>query len=160
MNLCTPALLSAAVIALLAGCNSTSVSPAHPTTRGATPVAARDLPNGPEAGLEKGMIADTVRKIMGAPNEITPMPAPTGQAEVWIYRRTVSGAVRQVQVGSRSIPIQTVRDTDGTERVVQSIEEPILRQEFELIDMTIRLLMYDHAYVEQTRSAVRRVSYQ
>ncbi len=160
MNLSAPALLSAAVIALLSACASTSVSPGAGTanpSRSAMPV---NLPPGPEARLQRGMAIARVKQIMGAPAEITPLQTPSGTAEVWIYHRTSTGAVRQVQVGSRSIPVQTILQPDGSMRVVHAVEEPVFKDETENFDETIRLLIYDGAYLEQTHTVQRRLSFQ
>jgi outer membrane protein assembly factor BamE (lipoprotein component of BamABCDE complex) len=78
-----------ALIAVLAGCVNPPSSPA-PANAGAGPTAAA-ADDHPERALKKGMTADQVRQIMGAPVEIKPKPAPTGTAEVWVYRRTVLG---------------------------------------------------------------------
>jgi len=154
-----PALLSAGVIALLVGCASTPASPTAPA-----PTVSRSdnsvLPSGPEAALEKGMTADTVKRIMGAPAEIRPMPSSTDRAEIWVYRRTTQGSVRQVQVGSKTIPLSTVVDSNGAVRVLQSIEEPIFSQQFEIFDETVSLLMYDRQYVERKRTVQKRLEYQ
>jgi len=158
MNPRAPALLSAAAIALLAACASTSVAPGG----GARPAAATGLSApaaGPEGSLAKGMTADTVRRIMGAPSEVRPMASPSGRAEVWLYRRTTPGGTRQVQVGSRTIPIQTTTDANGLTRVAQSIEEPIFQQEYEYFDEQVRLLIFNDQLVEQARSFKRRVEY-
>ncbi len=158
MNPRTPALLSAAVIALLAACSSTSTAPAGraPPTPA---LGTAGPPVGPEGSLEKGMTAATVRRVMGAPAEVRPMASPTGRAEVWLYHRTTPGATRQVQVGSRTIPIVTTTDTNGLTRVVQSIEEPIFQQEYEYFDEEVRLLMFNDQFVELKRAFKRRLEY-
>lgn len=158
MSLRAPALLSAAVIALLAACSSPSTAPAGR----AQPALGHGIagpPAGPERSLAKGMTADSVRKIMGSPSEVKAMASPSGRAEVWLYYRTTPGGTRQVQVGSRTIPIQTTTDTNGLVRVVQSIEEPIFQQEYEYFDEDVRLLMFNDQFVEQARSFKRRLEY-
>ena len=87
------------------------------------------------------------------------MASPEGRAEVWIYRRTTPGGSRQVETGSRTVPIQTATDANGMTRVVRTIEEPIFQQEYEYFDEVVQLLMYNDQFVERKRTFTRRVEY-
>jgi hypothetical protein len=104
------------------------------------------------------MTAATVRRIMGAPSEITPMESPSVRAEVWIYRRTTLGPARQVQVGFKTVAVDSEVLPDGRTRVMHSRDEPIFQEELEMFDETVRLLMFNDTYAEQTRSFQRRVT--
>ncbi len=163
-------LLAAVAIALAAGCAG---APPSPAARARSPAAAAtpdgadprtaliSAPRGPEAALEKGMTAEMVRRVMGgAPAEILPMRTAAGTAEIWVYRRTTQGSVRQVQVGTKSIPIAWATGTDGQQRVLQSIDEPILRMQTEIFDETVQLLVFGGRFLEQKRSVQRRLAYQ
>jgi outer membrane protein assembly factor BamE (lipoprotein component of BamABCDE complex) len=146
MHSCRRALAPLALIAVLAGCVNPPSSPA-PANAGSGPAAAA-AGDHPERTLKKGMTADQVRQIMGAPAEIKPKPAPTGKAEVWVYRRTVLGPPQQVQVGVQPITV-TVQDPDGVTRQKTLREDPIYRQAHDKITETILLLMFDNQLVEQ-----------
>jgi hypothetical protein len=136
MILRASALLPAALIALLAGCADT------PTTSSTTAAATGSSPsmtatNGPETTLTKGMTAEAVKGIMGEPAEIKPMKSPAAKAEIWVYHRTTRGRVQQVQLGTSD-----------------------LRQQTEIIEETINLLMFDDKFFEQNHSVSTRLEYQ
>jgi hypothetical protein len=151
-----PALIPAALFAFLAGCSSMPPpSPAKDARAGST-VAA--VGNGSERTLQKGMTAEAVKRIMGEPAEIKPMQSAAGKAEVWLYRRTSSVPVQQVQVSTRSTDITTIGG-DGQARVAQRIEEPVFAQQIQIIDETISLLMFDDKLIEQKESVQKRLEY-
>ena len=104
------------------------------------------------------MTAAEVKRLMGEPAEIKPMAAPTGKAEVWIYRRTTRGPMDQIQVGTRSTPI-TTKGADGQYHVVQTAEEPIFMQQVLIIEETTSLLMFDGQLLEQKQTAQKRMEY-
>lgn len=151
-----PALIPAALFAFLAGCSSMPPpSPAKDASAGSTVAAAG---NGPERTLQKGMTAEAVKRIMGEPAEIKPMQSAAGKAEVWVYQRTSSMPVQQVQVSTRSTDITTI-GSDGQAHVTQSIGEPVFAQQIQIVDETISLLMFDGKYVEQKQSVEKRLEY-
>jgi hypothetical protein len=151
-----PALIPVALLAFLAGCSSMPPpSPAKDAGAGST-VAA--VGSGPERALQKGMTAEAVKRIMGEPVEIKPMPSPDGKAEVWVFHRMSSVPVQQVQVGTRSTDITTIGG-DGQAHVAQSIAEPVFAQQIEIVDETISLLMFNGKYVEQKQSVQKRLEY-
>ena len=154
-----PILFSAAALVLAAGCSTTPV-PSAPVAAATPAVRPGDaaLLVGPEAGLKKGMRADAVRRIMGSPTEIRAMKAPSGKAETWIYRRTVTGHVQQVEVGVRSTPITDVAGA-AQGLMPKSIDEPIMQQETEVYDVAVNLLMFDDVLIEQNRVVHQRVEY-
>lgn len=151
-----PALIPAALLAFLAGCSSLPPSsPAKDAGAGSTVAAVGD---GPEHTLQKGMTAEAVKRIMGEPAEIKPMPSPTGKAEVWVYHRTSSAPIRQVQVGTRFTNVTTIGG-DGQAHVAQTVEEPVFAQQIQIVDETVSLLLFDGKLVEQTESAQKRMEY-
>ena len=116
------------------------------------------LDDGPEHALQKGMPAEAVKRIMGEPAETKPMASPTGKAEVWVYHRTRSAPNQQVQIGTRFTNITTIGG-DGQAHVARTIEEPVFAQQIEIVEVTVRLLLFDGKYVEQTESAQKRFEY-
>lgn len=54
--------------------------------------------------LHKGMTADAVIQAVGRPQEVKPMKAPDGQAEVWTYRRVFRRDTYQVATGVEEVP--------------------------------------------------------
>ncbi len=54
--------------------------------------------------LEKGMTAETVRKLIGEPKEIKKLDSPEGKAESWIYRREIGARFMDVAAGTREVP--------------------------------------------------------
>jgi hypothetical protein len=116
------------------------------------------LGNGPEQALQKGMTAEAVKRIMGEPAEIKPMQSPTGTAETWVYHCTVQGPVEQIQVGTRTDSI-VAKGSDGQDHVVQTVEEPVFKQQFHFIEETVRLLMFDGRLIEQHRAVQKRTEY-
>jgi len=54
--------------------------------------------------LEKDMTGETIRSIIGTPDEITPMKSKEGRAETWIYRRKIGTKAVQVAIGEREVP--------------------------------------------------------
>lgn len=152
MSLRPIALISAAMIALLAACIETSTSPPSPGANpGAVPAAVAS--NGPEKSLKRGMTADAVKAIMGSPAEIKPMKAPTGTAEIWVYHRTTTGQVNEIQVGTNSTPISTI-NSNGQTTVLRTIDQPIFQQQTEFIDESIYLLMFDGRF-QQLKTSFR-----
>lgn len=150
-----PALIPAALFAFLAGCSSMPPSPGKDASAGSTVAAVGD---GPEHTLQKGMTAEAVKRIMGEPAEIKPMQSPTGKAEVWVYHRTSSAPIQQVQVGTRSTDITTIGG-DGQAHVANRIEEPVFAQKIEIVDETVSLLMFDGKFIEQKESVQKRLEY-
>jgi hypothetical protein len=97
------------------------------------------------------MTADAVKAIMGSPAEIKPMKAPTGTAEIWVYHRTATGQVKEVQVGTNSTPISTT-NSNGQTTVLRTIDQPIFQQQTEFIDESIYLLMFDGKFQQLNTS--------
>ena len=149
-----------ALLSLLAGC--TTAPPPAPVSPGAGATAsptAEALEHGPESTLRKGMTAAEVRRILGEPAEIKPMKAPSGKAETWVYHRIIRGPVQQVQVGTRSTPIASMLGNSAA-AMPTTVDEPIFRQQAEVIEETLNLLMFDDLLVDQSRSFKKRMEYQ
>ncbi len=141
-------LLSLVVVAFHAGCASAPASSAGAAGSPAASPAAAVITGESGEALQKGMAAAEVRRIMGPPDEIQAQPAPSGKAEVWVYRRATVGSTKQVQVGVRPIT-QQVLGSDGTSRTVTLAQEPVYMQAHTKTTQTIRLLMYNDQFIEQ-----------
>jgi len=153
MNVRSIPLLATVLIGLFAGCADTSTPP--PST-GAKPgpTSTSVTPSGPETYLKRGMTPKEVKTIMGNPIEIEPVKVQARTAEIWTYRRSTQGNVRQVQVGTHSLPIITT-SSPGQTSVWQTTAEPIYKQQTEIIDETIDLLMLD-GHLQKVNRAVNR----
>lgn len=156
MHLRYPAYIPAALAAFLVSCSNTP-APSMPDAPTAAPTATA-VGEGPEHALQKGMTADAVKQIMGNPAEIKLMATATGKAEVWVYRRTSSTPVRQVQVGTRVTTTPVTGDHQGN-MPAMSVDEPVYAQQIEVVDETISLLMFDDKLIEQKASAQKRLEY-
>jgi hypothetical protein len=129
------ALLPAVLIAMLAGCADTPTSPAAAPSSASSPM--RTATSTPEVTLQKGMTAEAVRGIVGEPAEIKPMKSPAAKAEIWVYHRTTRGRVQQVQLSTSDF-----------------------RQQTEIIEETINLLMFDDKFFEQNHAVSSHLEYQ
>jgi len=159
-----PCLIAVILTVMLGGCETPSANvppaaaaPAAPEAAGAQ--APKAALSGPEASLRKGMTAAEVRKIMGAPREIKPMPSPSGTAEVWVYVRSSSHTGDLVQVGQRMVQV-TQQVADGRLVTSQVPGDPIIMQEVKNEEETISLLMFDGAFVTLKRSVAHSKDYQ
>ncbi|HUJ42705.1 MAG TPA: hypothetical protein VLW52_03755 [Opitutaceae bacterium] len=159
MNSRLPALLPIALITLLAGCAS-APAPSTATRAGSgSPAADAVAASGPEATLQKGMPVAMVKRIMGEPSEIRPMKSPEGKAEIWVYHRTTRGAMQQIPIGTTSTDITTI-GLDGKANVQKVTGETIVRQETQIVDETINLLIFDDQFIEQNKFVQTRMEYQ
>ncbi len=123
-----------------------------PATNRAAAVAPPMLTGQSGEALRKGMTGDEVRRIMGTPIEIQPFPAPSGAAEVWLYRRKSVGPTRQLQVGVQAVN-QQVLGSDGAGHTRTLDQVPIYRQMHIETSETIRLLMFEGRFVESKVTA-------
>jgi outer membrane protein assembly factor BamE (lipoprotein component of BamABCDE complex) len=136
---------------LAAGCTSTSSStaPRHPVVAGTVIDAAASK-------LEKGMSADTVRKLLGKPAEITLRRTAEGTVEEWTYHRNFQRA-EQVPAGMREVPA-FVGPTGGSGGM-GTMQEPIYTIEIHDIDETLKLLMFKGSLMEWKSAFTDRRSY-
>lgn len=134
-----------ALASLPAGCTSTSssIAPRPPVVAGAMIDAAASK-------LEKGMSADTVRKLLGKPDEITLHPTAEGTAEEWTYHRNFQRA-DQVPTSMREVPA-FVGPMGGGSDGMGTVQEPIYSLETHEINETLKLLMFQ-GKLEEWKSA-------
>lgn len=102
-----------------------------------------------EAQLKQGMSADQVLKIMGKPTETQPMEAPSGKAEVWIYRTRQELSRERFETATR--PITTlVRDSNGNERTQVIGHESTYGVQKRVLVRSYQVLMFnDHLLNEK-----------
>jgi hypothetical protein len=129
---------------LLQGAGAAAPSTPGKIVSGSKPAAAS--PDNPESALKLAMAADAVREIMGQPEEIKPMKAPSGKAEIWVYKRETNRRVDRVQVGS--IPITTTTTGADGRTSVQIIGENVQYADVHVVTVeTVEVLMYNDHYV-------------
>jgi hypothetical protein len=139
------------VLPWLTGCASTP-APTSASPEAAKPAQTRADVDRSMRVLHKGMTAEEVQTAWGAPVKIEPMEAPTGRAEVWTYRFSFVGGLRQVQtseiVYTRPNPLTGIEET---------LKEPVFSTEQTMIDQIVDLLFYDGRLTEwkQEREVAR-----
>jgi hypothetical protein len=114
-------------------------------------------PDAPASALKQGMSADEVRHLMGKPDEIRPMKAPNGKAEVWVFTREIGRRVDRVGLPSASI-VTTVVSVDGTMRQ-QTTPGPVQYHDvYYVTEETVELLMFnDHFLLQKVHRRERQV---
>jgi len=113
-------------------------------------------PAGPVATLKRGMSADEVRQIMDRPIEIKPMAAPTGKAEIWIFKRKFDERIELVQVGTQPV-MTTLYGPDGRPSIQTTAGDARYATVHYATEETIQLLLYDGRFVsgKVSRQAVK-----
>jgi hypothetical protein len=158
--------LAVLVPILVAGCATTpaATSSSGPARGAVSPapapaaLAAAPASEGPEQNLKEGMGGDDVRRIMGDPAEVKPMPNQSGKAEIWIYRRTIAQRVEQVVVGTKPITYSTV-GSDGNAHSETVAEEPIYKQAVKTDIDVLQLLIFEGHYLSQKHTTEKQLSY-
>ncbi len=146
MKTSTQVLLFVASIGLAAAVEA--AEPAAPARNPANRTDAAVVAKDPRlAQLKKGMPAAEVIKIFGQPKSVKSMAAPSGKAEVWVYRELVSNVCQPVQVGTRPITI-VVHDGDR-ERTDTIAEEPIFKMQRKVVEQVTSLLLFNDHFLEQ-----------
>ena len=128
----------------LFGCSS-PVNPepkaaASPPSLGSATTASNEEQNSgmPFPKLEKGMTAETVRKLLGEPKEIQPTPSPAGKTEVWVYHFEKNLGMVQVAAGTRPVQVMSViPNASGT----VTVQEPVYNMAAKKAEITLSLLM-------------------
>ena len=119
-------------------------------TTAAEPSASTAMTPKTKSTLMKGMSADTVRRIVGAPQEIRPIKSEAGEGEVWIYRRVEKQWTQQSAVTMESVPgfAGTVGEGSG----IRDFDVPAYRLERVRLIQVTRLLMFDGKMVSAVQS--------
>lgn len=103
-------------------------------------------PRSPELALKAEMPASAVRELMGKPEEIKPIKAPEGKAEVWVYTRSVSNRMERVGFPSAEV-VTIVIGSDGQPHN-QTTPGPIQYHEvYYVTEKTLELLMFNDRFV-------------
>jgi len=131
-------------------------STAVPLTDSALPVPKMEVvKDGPEANLRQGMTADAVTALMGKPDSIKPMEAPTGKAEIWAYRNLINTTDRQFPASIEALTSQTV-DSHGNTQTQQLGTKTVYKIERIRTFRRTSLLMFNGALLNQ-KSTVEQV---
>jgi hypothetical protein len=110
----------------------------------------------PKFALKWAMPAEAVRQIMGRPDEIKPMNAPKGKAEIWVFTRELNQRVERLPVGA--VPIMaTTYEIDGSchdkkmgRAHSQQIGETVVYGDLHYATLeTVEVLMYNEHFVTQ-----------
>jgi hypothetical protein len=134
--------LAAALIVLLpAGCTSVPSPSASQMPAGQPSSTSTTIRNAEGAALEKGMTAETVRRLWSEPAEIQPYAPLKAYAEVWTYRRTVSDRASFVLAGTQSVSM-------ALGQTVQMVDQPVKRLEHRTIIEETSLLMFEGRLLE------------
>lgn len=90
--------------------------------------------------LQKGMTAETIRKLLGEPREIQPTPSPTGKAEIWVYSFEKDLGMVQVAAGTHPVEVLSmIPNASGT----VTIQEPVYTMAAKKEEITLSLLMFN-----------------
>ncbi|MFT3831264.1 MAG: hypothetical protein QM691_16320 [Opitutaceae bacterium] len=101
-----------------------------------------------EAQLKQGMSADDVLKILGKPTETQPMEAPSGKAEIWIYRTRQELSRERFETATR--PITTlVRDSNGNERTQVIGHESTYGVQKRVLVRSYQVLMFNDHFLNE-----------
>jgi hypothetical protein len=122
----------------LDGCGT--VAESAKTTGAPTAPAKSDAGEMPFPTLEKGTTAEVIRKKLGNPVEIQPMPSPEGKAEIWIYKYEKSLGMVQVAGGTiaREVMSPSMSGVGMT-----TVQEPILTMADKTAHITLSLLLFN-----------------
>lgn len=122
---------------------------------GAQPKVAAAAPESPLAGLKKGLTAKAVLELLGKPQEVRPMKAPDGKAEVWVYTRELGTYIKQIGFPGPEI-ITYVIGGDG-KPIEQKTPGPVFYEHVRHItEEVVELLMFNDQYVVHKISRTER----
>jgi len=142
------ALVASGALALLfspAYASSTTNAPKAEATNASPRPATAEAP---ENALKRAMAVADVKRIMGEPAEVKPMAAPTGKAEIWVYRRKIGDSWVQIQTASKPIVISST-DSNGLLHQTTIGEEPIFTNEHRVTEDVVSLLMFNDHFLER-----------
>lgn len=121
-----------------AGCASAPAPRATAQAAGHDESSTRAADEQPGASpLRKGMAAEEVRTLWGAPDAVKPFEAPSGQAEVWVYRRAT---VQQTLAANTT---QTVQRFNPFYNHMVDVTEPVYGTVVTHTEVTTSLLFYE-----------------
>jgi hypothetical protein len=100
----------------------------------------------PEADLKIAMPADAVLQIMGKPESIKEMKAPSGKAEIWTYERQVGDIVEHVQFLTPTST--TLMESGGKTDTIASGDQIEYRDEHHITTDVVEVLMYNDHFLK------------
>jgi hypothetical protein len=151
MKKCLLVSSSLALLLTLAGCVSDSATPT--TKPAATTAPARPaplthddllIPAAKVNAIAKGMKAETVRELLGAPNNVRAFAAGGEKSEIWVYRISVTDRAQQTPTSTRDVPGW---DPISNKEVVT--KEPVYQVEHIRTFRTLELLIVDGRLIER-----------
>ena len=148
-------LLRPLVVSLIA-IDCVAASPdAHSTVTAPAEKTEKATGKKPRATLQKGMTAGEVRKLWGKPEQVKTIEVNGEKVDLWVYRQSVNGPVRDVVDGQQEVTV-----TDPFTGTVRIVREPVYRQEFTVVKVTIVLQMIAGKLVgwEQAKKDERSVN--
>lgn len=139
-------------LSLLAGCAShPSPAPSSTATPNAPAITASSLDERlPIELLQKGLPAERVSALFGAPSELRPNSDQGIASEIWIYTRAVTGPMRQVAAETRDVPV-----VDPITGAMRTVPEPVYTNQRTYYTEKTELLMINGRLVawKQRRTA-------
>ena len=152
MNLRILSLVAAFIALQTPGCSAPTAAEAE-----ARPKPAGVASSFPLAELKPGMPAAAMQKLLGKPNEVRPMKAPEGKAEVWAFTHELGTHIERLGFPSADI-ITYVMGSDG-KPIEQKVPGPVRYQNVQHIsEETVEVLLFNDQYVTHKVSrAVRQV---
>ena len=149
-------LLLPAALAVLLGPTMNAATPATP---GAGPNAQpAALAAGESSALQQGMPAAAVRQLRGQPDEIKAMNAPSGKAEVWVYKREVGSRMDRVLVSSADI-VTNIIDGSGRPHQVSTPGPMRFHDVHRVTEEVTEVLMFNDHFVTQKVSRRERQTF-
>jgi hypothetical protein len=149
MNARSVFVVGVAAILLLGACQTDNSGSGATTGRsGASAMVPRNadllIPAAKVNAIAKGMTADEVRALLGAPERVEPYSSAGATAKVWIYTLAVETKFHQVSTGMQEIP-----SYDPITGAATVIREPIMANRRVKRYTTLELLMVDDRLVER-----------
>ena len=148
-------LASASIVLLLAAGASAGAAEATGRTAPASSPSKGQAP----AALKVGATADEVRQLFGKPDEIRPMEAPNGKAEVWVFVKELRTRVERIGFPSPAIT-STVTSADGTTHQFSTPGDLIYHDVHYVTEETTEVLMFNDHFVAQKASRKERQQFQ
>jgi hypothetical protein len=125
-----------ALLLLMVGCAGTPESGRRPQN------ASNAQATNPFAGVKKGMTAEQLRILLGAPKKVSPLSAAGVTGEVWLYEHEIDALTQEVGIGTRDVPFFNPRTgvTENRQEVVMSNEHLTKYESVEFLMVDGRLI--------------------
>lgn len=121
--------------------------------------AKSDAAKPAKPAIEKGMAAETIRKLIGEPATIKSIDNENVKAESWIYRRKIRTETTQEPVNTENQPA-FVGLGMGDENGLGTVSVPVYRLKYTTFYQVTALLMVDGTLVEARQWVEKEASYE